>query len=43
MLFRSPVSGPDPQRGDYNSFATFSDPDGNEWLVQERKKDPYEN
>lgn len=37
------VSGPDPQRGDYNSFATFSDPDGNEWLVQERKKDPYEN
>ncbi len=35
--------GPDPQRGDYNSFATFSDPDGNQWLVQERKKDPYEN
>lgn len=35
--------GPDPQRGDYNSFASFSDPDGNEWLVQERKKDPYEN
>lgn len=37
------LSGPDPQRGDYNSFASFSDPDGNEWLVQERKKDPYEN
>ena len=36
-------SGPDPQRGDYNSFASFSDPDGNEWLVQERKKDPYES
>lgn len=35
--------GPDPQRGDYNSFISFSDPDGHEWLVQERKKDPYEN
>ena len=29
------VSGPDPQRSDYNSFLTFSDPDGNSWLVQE--------
>lgn len=37
------ASGPDPQRGDYNSFASLSDPDGNEWLVQERKKDPYES
>ena len=27
--------GPDPQRGDYNSFLSFSDPDGNGWLVQE--------
>ena len=34
--------GHDPQRGDYNSFATFDDPDGNVWLIQERKKDPYE-
>jgi catechol 2,3-dioxygenase-like lactoylglutathione lyase family enzyme len=34
--------GPDPQRGDYNSFLTFDDPDGNNWMVQERKKDPYE-
>ena len=29
------VSGPDPARGDYNSFVSFSDPDGNGWLVQE--------
>jgi catechol 2,3-dioxygenase-like lactoylglutathione lyase family enzyme len=29
------VSGPDPKRMDYNSFMTFSDPDGNGWLVQE--------
>ena len=35
------TDGPDPQRGDYNSFASFSDPDGNQWLVQERKNDPY--
>jgi predicted enzyme related to lactoylglutathione lyase len=27
--------GPDPKRGDYGSYATFSDPDGNVWLVQE--------
>ncbi|MEJ7706040.1 MAG: VOC family protein [Nocardioidaceae bacterium] len=27
--------GPDPQRSDYNSFLSFSDPDGNGWLVQE--------
>jgi catechol 2,3-dioxygenase-like lactoylglutathione lyase family enzyme len=27
--------GPDPQRGDYNSFLSFNDPDGNGWLVQE--------
>ena len=30
-----PVSGPDPERRSYNSFATFSDPDGNGWLLQE--------
>jgi catechol 2,3-dioxygenase-like lactoylglutathione lyase family enzyme len=29
------VSGPDPERGSYRSFATFSDPDGNSWLLQE--------
>jgi catechol 2,3-dioxygenase-like lactoylglutathione lyase family enzyme len=28
--------GLDPARGDYASFADFSDPDGNRWLLQER-------
>jgi len=27
--------GPDPERRSYNTFATFSDPDGNGWLLQE--------
>jgi len=27
--------GPDPQREDYGSFLSFSDPDGNSWVVQE--------
>jgi hypothetical protein len=31
------VSGPDPERNDYGSFASFSDPDGNGWLLQEVK------
>jgi catechol 2,3-dioxygenase-like lactoylglutathione lyase family enzyme len=29
------ASGPAPDRGTYGSFATFSDPDGNGWLLQE--------
>jgi catechol 2,3-dioxygenase-like lactoylglutathione lyase family enzyme len=29
------VSGPDPKRGTYASFASFKDPDGNSWLLQE--------
>src|SRR5215213_6214274 len=29
------VPGPDPQRQDYGSFLSFSDPDGNSWVVQE--------
>ncbi len=29
------AAGPSPSRGDYESYATFSDPDGNAWLVQE--------
>jgi catechol 2,3-dioxygenase-like lactoylglutathione lyase family enzyme len=29
------VSGPDPARASYASFVSFSDPDGNSWLVQE--------
>jgi predicted enzyme related to lactoylglutathione lyase len=28
--------GVDPARGDYASFADFSDPDGNRWVLQER-------
>ena len=31
------VPGPDPQGGSYTTFATFSDPDGNGWLLQEVK------
>lgn len=27
--------GPDPERSSYNSFCTFSDPEGNGWMVQE--------
>jgi catechol 2,3-dioxygenase-like lactoylglutathione lyase family enzyme len=30
-----PQSGPDPERRSYSSFASFSDPDGNSWLLQE--------
>ena len=29
------VSGPDPERGSYRSFASLRDPDGNGWLFQE--------
>jgi catechol 2,3-dioxygenase-like lactoylglutathione lyase family enzyme len=29
------AAGLDPERKSYNSFVTFSDPDGNTWLVQE--------
>jgi hypothetical protein len=29
------VSGPAPDHATYGSFATFSDPDGNRWLLQE--------
>jgi catechol 2,3-dioxygenase-like lactoylglutathione lyase family enzyme len=32
------VTGPDPERSDYGSFASFSDPDGNGWLLQEVKQ-----
>ena len=32
------VPGPHPERQDYGSFLTFSDPDGNGWLVQEVKR-----
>jgi catechol 2,3-dioxygenase-like lactoylglutathione lyase family enzyme len=29
------VDGPAPEHADYGSFAAFSDPDGNGWLLQE--------
>jgi hypothetical protein len=29
------LSGPHPERGTYGSFLSFSDPDGNGWLLQE--------
>jgi catechol 2,3-dioxygenase-like lactoylglutathione lyase family enzyme len=29
------VPGPDPERGSYGSFLSFSDPDGNGWVLQE--------
>jgi catechol 2,3-dioxygenase-like lactoylglutathione lyase family enzyme len=30
-----PVGGPDPEHGSYRSLASFNDPDGNSWLLQE--------
>lgn len=30
-----PVPGPDPQGRSYGTYASFSDPDGNSWLLQE--------
>ena len=32
---KPPISGPDPQRRSYYSYAAFDDPDGNGWLLQE--------
>ena len=32
---KPPISGPDPERRSYSTYATFSDPDGNGWLLQE--------
>ena len=29
------LPGPDPERRSYGSFASFTDPDGNRWLLQE--------
>jgi catechol 2,3-dioxygenase-like lactoylglutathione lyase family enzyme len=29
------IGGPDPERRSYSSYATFKDPDGNAWLLQE--------
>jgi catechol 2,3-dioxygenase-like lactoylglutathione lyase family enzyme len=35
VLGGPPVPGPAPEGGSYRTFATFSDPDGNGWLLQE--------
>ena len=35
LFGRLRVSGPDPERRSYRSFASYSDPDGNGWLFQE--------
>ena len=32
------VPGPEPQRRSYRTYASFSDPDGNSWLLQEVKE-----
>jgi catechol 2,3-dioxygenase-like lactoylglutathione lyase family enzyme len=32
---RDRVPGPDPERRSYASFASFTDPDGNGWVLQE--------
>ncbi len=32
-----PVPGPDPERRSYFSYASFRDPDGNAWVLQELK------
>jgi catechol 2,3-dioxygenase-like lactoylglutathione lyase family enzyme len=34
------VPGPDPERRPYLTYASFSDPDGNGWLLQEVKERP---
>jgi catechol 2,3-dioxygenase-like lactoylglutathione lyase family enzyme len=35
LFGRRRVSGPDPEQRSYRSFVSFSDPDGNGWLLQE--------
>lgn len=30
-----PIPGPDPERRSYHTYASFKDPDGNTWLLQE--------
>jgi len=32
------LPGPDPARADFNSFLSFSDPDGTGWMVQEGRR-----
>ncbi|NOJ48332.1 VOC family protein [Bradyrhizobium archetypum] len=35
LFGRNRLRGPHPERGSYRSYASFSDPDGNGWLLQE--------
>ncbi len=35
MKLEGRASGPAPDHADYGSFVSFSDPDGNGWLLQE--------
>lgn len=35
LFGRHRARGPDPERGSYRSYASFKDPDGNGWLLQE--------
>jgi hypothetical protein len=35
LFGRLRVSGPDPEHRSYRSFASFTDPDGNGWLLQQ--------
>jgi catechol 2,3-dioxygenase-like lactoylglutathione lyase family enzyme len=35
VVGEAPIGGPDPERRSYASYASFSDPDGNTWLLQE--------
>ena len=35
LFGRRRISGPDPEHRSYRSFASFRDPDGNGWLLQE--------
>ena len=35
LFGRIRAKGPDPEHGSYRSFASFRDPDGNGWLLQE--------
>ena len=37
---RELLPGPDPQRRSYLTYASFNDPDGNSWLLQEVKERP---
>jgi hypothetical protein len=36
------TAGLHPERANYGSFASFSDPDGTGWLLQERRGEPPE-